>query len=281
MSESPLSSRVIRIDDVDDPRVADYRDLREADLAGRREAFIAESEVVLGVLIRRGRFPVRSVFLSESRLDKVAGLLTALAPEVPIYVAPQSVLSSVVGFRFHRGIVASGQRLEHTTPDEVLQGLPEPCRAVLLEGLTNHDNVGAIFRNAAAFEASAVLLDPTTCDPLYRKAIRVSVGGSLVIPYARAASTEAAFDALKRAGFTLVALSPSSSALPMEALFERDVPSRVALMVGTEGPGLSEASMEAADVVCRIEMAPDFDSLNVGTATGIALHRVFARQRTA
>jgi tRNA G18 (ribose-2'-O)-methylase SpoU len=149
---------------------------------------------------------------------------------------------------------------------------------VVLEGLTNHDNVGGIFRNAAAFGASAVLLDPTTCDPLYRKAIRVSVGGSLIVPYARAASSRAAIDALKAAGFTLVALSPSAEAVPMEELFGAEVPSRVAMMVGTEGPGLADATMQAADVICRIEMAPGFDSLNVSVATGIALNRVLVRQ---
>ena len=273
------TERVIRIDDVDDPRVADYRELREADLAGRRDAFIAESEVVLRVLVARGRFPIRSVFLAESRLDKVADARVSLDPSVPVYVAPQAILSAVVGFRFHRGIVASGQRRDRTTPAEVLADPPTPCRVMVLEGLTNHDNVGGIFRNAAAFGASALLLDPTTCDPLYRKAIRVSVGGSLVVPYARATSTAEAIAATKEAGFTTVALSPSPTATPMEELFADGAPSRVALMVGTEGPGLTAESMAAADVVCRIEMAPGFDSLNVGTATGIALHRVLARQR--
>lgn len=279
MPAPTFSPRVIRIDDVDDPRVADYRALREADLAGRRRAFIAESEVVLRVLVTRGRFPIRSVFLADSRLGKVADALHGLDPDVPVYVAPQAVLSGVVGFRFHRGIVASGERLDDTTPEGVLADRPAPCRVLVLEGLTNHDNVGGIFRNAAAFGASAVVLDPTTCDPLYRKAIRVSVGGSLVVPYARASSSAAAIAATKKAGFTTVALSPSSSAIPMEELFATEVPDRVALMVGTEGPGLTAESMAAADVVCRIEMAPGFDSLNVGTATGIALHRLFARQR--
>lgn len=281
MPEPPLTSRVTRIDDADDPRVADYQQLREADLAGRRQAFIAESEVVLRVLVDRGRFPIRSILLAASRVDKVSDVLDGLDPSVPIYVAPQAVLSAVVGFRFHRGIVASGQRLDPPPASELLEALPARGRIVVLEGLTNHDNVGGIFRNAAAFGASAVLLDPTTCDPLYRKAIRVSVGGSLVVPYTRTASTRAAVAAARAAGFTTVALSPSPAAVPMEALFATEVPERVALLVGTEGPGLDAESMAAADVVCRIEMAPGFDSLNVSTATGIALHRVLARQRSS
>jgi len=275
---SSLDARVIPIDDPDDERVADYRALREADLAGRHDAFIAESEVVLRVLATRGRFPIRSVFLADSRLDKVADVLAPIAEGIPIYVAPQAVLSSVVGFRFHRGIVASGQRLPPLPAETLLADLVPPTRVVLLEGLTNHDNVGGVFRNAAAFGADAVVMDATTCDPLYRKAIRVSVGGSLVVPYTQVPTSQEAIEAAKAAGFTLVAMSPSAAAVPMETLFRSSVPPRVALMVGTEGPGLSEASMAAADVVCRIEMAPGFDSLNVSTATGIALHRVFARQ---
>ncbi|MCA9624206.1 MAG: RNA methyltransferase [Myxococcales bacterium] len=262
-----VAERVTVIDDLADPRVADYRNLKEADLSRLRGAFIAESEVVLRVLVSRGRYPIRSVFLAESRLDKVADALRALPPEVPIYVAPQAVLSGVVGFRLHRGVLASGER---PAGDDLATILGEARRVVVLEGLTNHDNVGSVFRNAAAFGVDGVILDETSCDPLYRKAIRVSVGASLFVPWTRSPSTAASLAALREAGFFVIALSPRLDAMPLEQAVPRDG-RKVALLVGTEGPGLTTASMGRADVVARIDMAPGFDSLNVATATGIGL----------
>jgi len=179
----------------------------------------------------------------------------------------------VVGFRIHRGILAAGERVPVPSPARLVGELSAPRRVVMLEALTNHDNVGGVFRNAAAFGADAVLIDAKTCDPLYRKAIRVSVGASLFVPYAQAHSSAENIAALREHGFTLVALSPRADAVDMiDFVSGRDVPQRVALMVGTEGAGLEPASMAAADVVARIDMAPGFDSLNVATASGVALH---------
>jgi tRNA G18 (ribose-2'-O)-methylase SpoU len=187
-----------------------------------------------------------------------------------VYAAEQAVLDAVVGFHFHRGVLASAQRLPLPQPEALLAGIATGARRIVIcEALTNHDNVGGVFRNAAAFGADAVLLDQRSCDPLYRKAVRVSVGGALTMPYARA---ERAIDLVRAAqnrGFLVVALSPRADAIDVGAL---RIPERVALLVGSEGPGLDAATMEAADIVARIPIEPRFDSLNVSTASGIALY---------
>jgi tRNA G18 (ribose-2'-O)-methylase SpoU len=275
MLREALEPRLIRVENLGDPRVMDYRDLREKDLAVRRRAFIAESEVVLRVMVSRCRYPMRSVFLADGRIDKLADALVAVPDEVPIYVAEQAVLDEVVGFHIHRGVLAAGERTPLPEPAELLSA---PGRVVVLESLTNHDNVGGVFRNAAAFGASGVLIDGPTCDPLYRKAIRVSVGGSLTVPFARATASSTLIAAARAAGFHLVALSPRSDARPLAAL--SDVPDRVALLLGTEGAGLSEAAMGAAEELVRVEMEPGFDSLNVATTSGIALHAIRNAQLT-
>jgi tRNA G18 (ribose-2'-O)-methylase SpoU len=269
-----LARRVTRVADLGDERLADYRQLREADVALRRKAFIAESEVVLRVLIARGRYPIRSVFLAEPRLAKLADVLLGLAEHIPIYVAAQEVLDQVVGFHIHRGILAAGERPELPTARELLEAVERrgPRRVVLLEGLTNHDNVGGVFRNAAAFGVDAVLLDGPTCDPLYRKAIRVSVGGALLVPWTRAADSAEMLAAARAAGFTVVALTPRADALDLGELARPGAaPERLALLLGTEGPGLRPETMAAADLLVRIDIAAGFDSLNVATAAGIAL----------
>ncbi len=269
-------ARIIRVEDRDDPRLDDYRDLREAVLSARNNAFIAESEVVLRVLLARGRFRVRSVLIAASRLDKLADALAQCPADTPIYVAEQDLLNGVVGFRIHRGILAAGERAPVPAADALLGALGSPARVLVLEGLTNHDNVGGVFRNAAAFGAGAVLLDGATCDPLYRKAIRVSVGASLFVPWSRQAATADNVAALRRAGYTLVALSPRRDAVELGDLARAGLPDRLALLVGTEGEGLGADSLTAADVVARIDMAPGFDSLNVATASGIALYALRA-----
>lgn len=259
---------VERVEDPDDPRLEDYRALRERQLMAR-ETFIAESEVVLRVQIARGRHPIRSVLMAEGRLVKLADALAAIDPSVPIYAAPQSVLDRVTGFHIHRGILAACARLPVPSPEAFLGALgPGPRRVVVLEGLTNHDNVGGIFRNAAAFGADGVLFDRTTCDPLYRKAIRVSAGAALFVPYGRADDIADILAALRRHGFSTLALSPAGER-EIDAI---EPPERLALLLGTEGRGLSARSLAACDHTVRIAMAPGFDSLNVATTSGIALH---------
>ncbi len=259
------------IDDPDDPRLADYRQVRERDLVGRGGGFIGEGQVVLEKLVAAGRHPLRSVLVAEKRLGALEGLLAQLASDVAVYAAGQPVMDALVGFHIHRGILASGRRNE-ADAGALLAGLPAKALVVALSAIANHDNMGGIFRNAAAFGADAVLIDDACCDPLYRKAIRVSVGAALTTPFARAGSAAAMVDRLAAAGFEVVTLSPSA---PMNLRDLRPAP-RTAVVFGAEGPGLS------ADILARtravgIPMAGGFDSLNVATTSGIVLHHLTGR----
>jgi tRNA G18 (ribose-2'-O)-methylase SpoU len=257
----------VLVDDPDDPRVAGYRAVRERDLVGREGRFVAEGDVVLGVLLTRSRHPVESCLISQKRLAAVEPVLARLPDDIPVYVANQAVIDAVTGFHIHRGVLALGRRADLPDAGALLQSVPASALVVVLVGLTNHDNVGGVFRNAAAFGADAVLLDAATCDPLYRKAIRVSVGGSLMVPFARAESASALLDSLNEAGFDAVALSPAGA----QPLASAERPPRTALILGTEGPGLPPDILARVRSV-RIPMAGGFDSLNVATASGIALH---------
>jgi tRNA G18 (ribose-2'-O)-methylase SpoU len=261
------------IDDPDDPRLADYRQVRERDLVGRQGGFIAEGVVVLEKLIQGGRHPLRSVLVAEKRVAALEPLLAGLPQEVAIYAAGQAVMNAVVGFAIHRGVLAAGTRAEPGL-DAVLAALPERALVVGLCGIANHDNMGGLFRNAAAFGADAVLLDDDCCDPLYRKAIRVSVGAALTTPFARGGSPRDLVARLTAQGFAVAALSPAG-----EVELSQLAPApRRAVLFGAEGPGLP-ASVLAQVQTVRIEMAGGFDSLNVATSSGIVLHHVVASAR--
>jgi tRNA G18 (ribose-2'-O)-methylase SpoU len=265
---------VIRIDDPDDPRLADYRDVRERDLVGREGGFIAEGVVVLEKLLAAGRHPLASVLVAEQRLEALAPLLEQASLELPVYGASQAAMDRLTGFHIHRGVLAAGRRTE-LLADDLVAGLPARALVVGLIGIANHDNMGGLFRNAAAFGADAVLLDDTCCDPLYRKAIRVSVGAALTTPFARAGSAQALTAQLAAAGFDLLALSPAGASDLADV-----VPGpRVAALFGSEGPGLPAGVMAAARGV-RIAMSGGFDSLNVATASGIVLHHISAGRRS-
>ncbi len=209
------------------------------------------------------------MLLAEKRVAGLAEILAALPADAPVHVASQAVLDSIVGFHIHRGILAIGTRAAELDAEALLAGLGPRARVVALFGVSNHDNVGGIFRNAAAFGADAVLLDAACCDPLYRKAIRVSVGAALTVPFVRLPEGPDAVALLRRHGFTCLALSPAG-AEPLHALVP---PPRAALLLGAEGPGLPDAVMALARTV-SIPMAGKFDSLNVATASGIALHQL-------
>jgi len=265
---------LIAIDDPDDPRLEPYRDIRERDLVGRQGRFIAEGETVLRVLAGQDRFRPLSVLIAAKRREKLAPILEALADDVPVYLASQPVLDGIVGFELHRGILALAERAAPVAAEALLAGLPERALVLALVGIANHDNMGGVFRNAAAFGADAVVLDPTCCDPLYRKAIRVSVGAALTTPFARADDPLAA---LADAGFETVALSPRGA---VEIGAFRPAGSRIALLLGAEGPGLPPRTLARVRSV-RIEMAGDFDSLNVATTSGIVLHHLRSLSRGA
>jgi tRNA G18 (ribose-2'-O)-methylase SpoU len=264
---------LIPIADPDDPRLADYRQVRERDLVGRQGGFIAEGVVVLEKLIRAGRHPLRSVLVAEKRLEALAPLLAGLAADVPVYAAGQAVMDAVAGFHIHRGVLAAGARAEADL-ETLLAGLPARALVVGLSGIANHDNMGGLFRNAAAFGADAVLLDDDCCDPLYRKAIRVSVGAALTTPFARAGTADRMVARLAAEGFDVWALSPQGE---IDLADLRPGP-RVAALFGAEGPGLAASVMSRAHGV-RIAMAGGFDSLNVATTSGIVLHQIVARNR--
>jgi tRNA G18 (ribose-2'-O)-methylase SpoU len=261
---------IIRIDDPDDPRLAQYRHVRERDLVGREGRFIAEGRVVLNVLLGESRFQAESLLLLENRVEGSADLLSRAPDRLPVYVASQPVLDAIAGYHVHRGLLGIGRRTDERTLEEFVAALPARALVVVLIGLSNHDNVGAIFRNAAAFEADAVLLDETSCDPLYRKAIRVSVGGTLKVPYRRGEDAETIVSSLASKGFECLALSPAG-ATDVTTLKHRE---RTALLLGSEGAGLPPDLLARLSTV-RIGMSKSFDSLNVATAAAIALHRLW------
>jgi tRNA G18 (ribose-2'-O)-methylase SpoU len=252
-----------------DSRIEAYRDIRERDLTGRQGLFVAEGEVVLRLMLQRSRFTLESVLLSRRRAAAAPDLVAAIPDGVPLYVAEDSVLDSIAGFPLHRGILAIGRKGALPSTEALIRSLPPSAIAVVCIGIANHDNMGGIFRNAAAFGASAVLIDDSSCDPLYRKAIRVSVGASLMVPFAKQDSSGAIIRLLRDAGFSTLALSPSGTVLLKDA---RRLP-RTALVLGAEGPGLPQALLEDITSI-RIPMASGFDSLNVSTTSGIALHHL-------
>lgn len=269
---------LVRIEHPDDPRLSDYRDLTDAQLRAREHRgehshFIAEGESVVRHLLA-SRFPVRSLFLTPRFAEERLGdAIAALAPETPVYVAEPAVMEAVAGFPFHRGMLASGQRL----PDPPLEPLLAASKLlVVCEGLANIENIGSVFRNLAcmAGEGTAVLLAGDCCHPLYRKALRVSMGHALRIPFATLPDWPASIARLHEAGFATWAMTPAHGAV---SLREMQAPPRLALLLGSEGPGLREATLAAASSRVCIPMTPGSDSLNVATSLAVALWECAAR----
>jgi tRNA G18 (ribose-2'-O)-methylase SpoU len=254
----------VTIEDPGDPRLADYFEL--ADPAARRrrerdELFVVEGIAAIERLLESDH-RVRSVLVTPRAHARLAGPLDGLA--APVYVASREVLAATVGFDLHRGAVAAADR--RPLP-EVADVLPGARLVAVLEGLTDAENLGAIARSARALGVEALVLDPTCIDPYYRRVVRVSMGEVLRLPVARARAWPGALDAIRDAGLALWALSPSQDA---DDLWCLDVPDRVALVLGSEGPGLSDAALAAADRRVRIPIHPAVDSLNVGHAAAIA-----------
>ncbi len=250
--------------------------MRERDLVGREGLFIAEGEVVVKRLVASPRHETLSLLVAEKRVAGLMPALEALPQDMPVYAASQAVMDAIVGFHIHRGILALGRPKAAPSVEELLGQTGERALVVVLIGLANHDNVGGVFRNAAAFGADAVVLDAECCDPLYRKATRVSVGATLLVPYARLPRGTDPLAPLLAAGFQSIALTPAGAT----PLSDAQVSSRTALILGPEGPGLDPGLIARCRPV-RIEMAPGLDSLNVATASGIALHHFALPQRTS
>jgi tRNA G18 (ribose-2'-O)-methylase SpoU len=249
---------LFEITDPDDPRLELYRDVKDRDLTGRQSLFMAEGKVVLERLFTSPVAETVSVLTTPERLGGLASL-----PDAPVYVVPQGVMDQVAGFPIHRGYLALGRYAPKQSLAERVSGAT--ARVLALQGIANTDNMGGLMRNAAAFGVDAVLLDTTCCDPLYRKAIRVSVGGALEVPHYR---TDDMVGTLNELGLTPFALSPSGAV----TLEEVTPAPRSAVLFGAEGPGLPAALMAACQTV-RIDMHGGFDSLNVATTSGIVLYR--------
>jgi len=257
-----VPSPPIPITDPDDPRIAVFHAVKERDRIGREGVFIAEGASVLNVLMRSS-LRVRAILIEAGRVARLPAL--EARGEAPLYVAPQAVLDRIAGYHLHRGILAAGE-VPAPCP---LDALPAtgPLRLPVLVNLANHDNVGGIYRNAAAFAAAAVAIDRSTADPFYRKAIRVGVGAPLIVPTMRFDDGATFVAALEARGITAYALSPQARA----PLTETELAPRAAFFFGTEGPGLPEALLAAAEPLA-IPIAAGFDSLNVATTSGIVLH---------
>jgi tRNA G18 (ribose-2'-O)-methylase SpoU len=267
-----------RVDRLDDPRLADYRHVRDPELLRQGEVFVAEGRLVVRTLLSRSPLRARSVLVTDTAWRALSEVIEAHAADLPIFVIPEGAIEALTGFDIHRGCLAVGERPARATVAQVLERLDARGRLVILDHVGNADNVGGIFRNAAAFGADAVVIGPGCCDPLYRKAIRVSMGAALCVPFCHADQTSPGIDAVRAAGFTVVALTPALAAEDLEHYAaRRQSGGRLAVLVGSEGAGLGPAAIARADAAVRIAMAPGTDSLNVATATGIALHRLFAR----
>jgi tRNA G18 (ribose-2'-O)-methylase SpoU len=256
----------IAITDAADDRIADYRALTDVELRTRWEPphglFIAEGELVLRRALRAGYRP-RSLLIDAKRVDQLGDVALGGAP---VYAATQDVLQAATGFHVHRGVLASFHR---TPPRSAAEVLALAQRVVILEDVNNHTNVGALFRGAAALGMDGVLLSPSCADPLYRRSVRVSMGEVFAVPYARLEPWPAALDEVRSAGFTLLAMTPHASAVPMQKLGDNDR-DRPALLLGAEGAGLSAAALDAADRCVRLPMRRGVDSLNVAAAAAVA-----------
>jgi tRNA G18 (ribose-2'-O)-methylase SpoU len=267
---------VIRVERIDDPRIALYRDLKGRELRERCDAFVVEGRGPLETLLDASPFRPDSLLLSERAGRSLAGRIAALPDAIPVYVAPRPLLAEIVGFDLHRGVLALCRRDCETGWDELFGpgGVAADAAApvVVLEALANLDNVGAIFRNARAFGVPAIAICPRSCDPLYRKAIRTSLGATLCVPFVRTDDWPNPLARLRAQGFTVAALHPGDDAVPLGGCDPAQVSGPVALLVGTEGSGISEAALAECDLRIRIPMADGMDSINVATACAIALH---------
>jgi tRNA G18 (ribose-2'-O)-methylase SpoU len=261
------------VHDPADARLEGYRDLRDPGLRARDGLFVAESPRVVRRLLEGGHFRVRSVLATEPVIAALRDVLARTA--CPVYAAPRALVGAVVGFPFHRGCLALAERGE-PREGEALLGPPGSRRLCVVEEVADPDNVGALFRCARAFGVDAVLLSPGAADPLYRKAIRVSLGATLLVPFARLAPWPAALARLRGAGYRVLALTPEGG---HDLVDVARGPERVALLVGSEGRGLSEGARAAADLGVRIAAVPGAESLNVATAAAIALHHLLASRR--
>lgn len=261
------------IERADDPRLVPYRAVGDPELLRAHALFVAEGRFVVERLVRESPFRPHSLLVSPASARALAPIIDSASRTWPVYVAPPALLEQLTGYDFHRGCLALAHRPTETEAQRRLdEALERASLVVALDNVGNADNVGAILRNAEAFGAGAAVLSPTTCDPLYRRAIRVSMGAALRLPAMKLASWLDGLEGLRRRGFTLMALTPDGET-PLTHAPLHGV--RLVLIAGAEGSGLPPEVLARADLRVRIPMAPHVDSLNVATATGIALHWCF------
>jgi tRNA G18 (ribose-2'-O)-methylase SpoU len=262
---------IIYLDSPDDPRVVDYRALPTPDATRARGLFVAEGRLVVQRLLEDRRHRVRSLLVSPSACEALEPSLARLESTVPVYVCAVRQFLDITGFDIHRGCLALAERPARLAP---LAAVEDAHLVLVLERVANADNVGGVFRNAAAFGAGAVLLSPGCCDPLYRKAVRTSMAAALRVRFAWMDDWPGGLSALKSAGFCLLALTPREPALTLDEFARQPRPDRVALLVGAEGSGLTAEAEAAADWRLRIPISAAVDSLNLSVAAGIALARL-------
>lgn len=270
-------AELVEVASADDPRLADYRDLRDVQLRTSLEAseglFLAEGEKVVRRACEAG-FSARSFLMAPRWLDGLADVLAA--SDAPCYVVSEALAEAVTGFHVHRGALASLHRRPLPGVDEVLAGARRGpgrrrARVVVLEGLVDHGNVGSVFRNAAALGIGAVLVTPTCADPLYRRSIKTSMGNVFNVPWTRTPRMPDTLDALRRHGFAPVALTLSDDSITLDELVALDLPA-LAFVFGTEGHGVDPRTAAAADHRVKIPMAPGVDSLNVAASTAVTFY---------
>lgn len=252
----------------DDPRVSDYTRLTDVHLRKVREPaegmYIAESSRVLRRALAAGHRP-RSFFLAEKWLEDLADVFSDF-PDVPVYVGSAALLEDITGFHLHRGAMAAMHRPAPVPLPELLAGAR---RVAVLEDIVDHTNVGAIFRSAAALGVDAVLVSPRCGDPLYRRSVRVSMGTVFQVPWARLESWPADLEVLRGQGFTVAAMELTGDAVDLDELAARN-PDKLALVLGTEGAGMSAGTLAAVDLAVKIPMRAGVDSLNVAAASAVA-----------
>ena len=269
---------IIEISDSDDPALEDYRDIRDRQLRGPDGypgLFVGEQPLVVEQMLGLPGV-TKSVLVGPRWVDRIA---PRVPPEVPLYVAPIELMKRIAGFNIHRGVLAVGYRpaVERSDLDPGL-GRREALTLMLCENITNIDNIGFLFRNAAAFGVDAVVLSPSCHDPLYRKALRVSIGHALTVLFVRSADWPTELDRLRHEwGVTLIAAALDTRAVDLDSL-ER--PKRVGLVVGQEYQGISPDTLDRCDHIVRIPMAAGVDSLNVAVAAAVCLHRFSTGRRS-
>jgi tRNA G18 (ribose-2'-O)-methylase SpoU len=257
------------VDAFDDPRVALYRSVRDPALLRDHGLFVAEGRLVVRRLLETPRFRTRSLLVTPQAAEELSDIVKTLDERTPVYVGDSGLFNELTGFDVHRGCLAIGER---PPPVPWSQVASNPRTLIVLERVGNPDNVGGVFRAAAALGGEAVLLSPGCADPLYRKSIRTSMAATLAVPFATAEPWPDALGTLRADGVEIVALTPSGS----EEIGEVRRARRIALLFGHEGLGLTAGALVHADRRVRIEMSPGTDSLNIVTAAAIAMHRLSA-----